>query len=81
MHILFVSPEVFPFAKTGGLADVIGILPQTLVAHGQKCSIILPFYRAVRQNGFEPKLLKAGLSVRSGDGSDTFDLYSVALKI
>ena len=30
MNILFVSSEVVPFAKTGGLADVIGALPGVL---------------------------------------------------
>jgi len=30
MNILFISSEVFPFAKTGGLADVLGALPDAL---------------------------------------------------
>ena len=30
MKILIVSPEVVPFAKTGGLADVAGSLPKAL---------------------------------------------------
>ena len=77
MHILFVSPEVFPFAKTGGLADVLGILPQAIAKRGHTCSTILPFYRTVHQSGLKPKLVKEGVSLRSGDGSDAFDLYSV----
>ena len=34
MRILFVSSEVFPFAKTGGLADVSASLPRALQAIG-----------------------------------------------
>lgn len=59
MNILFVSPEVFPFAKTGGLADVSGALPEALNKSGNKCSVIMPFYRKVRENGFRPSNLKS----------------------
>lgn len=30
MKILIASPEVYPFVKTGGLADVTGALPKAL---------------------------------------------------
>ncbi|MGB2691589.1 MAG: glycogen/starch synthase, partial [Thermodesulfobacteriota bacterium] len=30
MNVLFVASEMEPFAKTGGLADVIGVLPKRL---------------------------------------------------
>ena len=58
MNILFVSSEVVPFAKTGGLADVIGALPGVLSKRGHACSVILPFYKRVKENGFNPKLFK-----------------------
>ena len=35
LKILYVSAEVFPFAKTGGLADVAGSLPQKLKRMGE----------------------------------------------
>jgi starch synthase len=37
-----------PFAKTGGLADVVGALPPELVKLGHKVSVFLPLYRSVR---------------------------------
>jgi len=77
MHILFVSSEVVPFAKTGGLADVIGILPQALAKLNCKTSIILPFHRAVRKNGFKPSLLKTDVKIDIGKKTDTFNLYYI----
>lgn len=66
MDILFISPEVFPFAKTGGLADVIGALPEALAKRGHRSSIILPFYKCVKEKGFVPELFKK---------EKTFNLY------
>ncbi|MEI8011499.1 MAG: glycogen synthase GlgA [Candidatus Omnitrophota bacterium] len=47
MRIVFVSSEVFPFAKTGGLADVCGALPLELERLGHEVIIIMPAYRCV----------------------------------
>jgi starch synthase len=47
--VLFVSPEVVPFAKTGGLADVSGSLPRYLKKLGCDIRVALPFYRTARE--------------------------------
>jgi starch synthase len=49
MHIVYVSSEVEPFAKTGGLADVSGALPRSIARRGERISLITPFYRETRQ--------------------------------
>jgi len=41
-----VSAEASPFAKTGGLGDVLGALPAALVQAGEEVSVVLPLYRA-----------------------------------
>lgn len=46
MNVLFVSNEVAPFAKVGGLADVAGSLPQAVSAHGPDISVIMPQHRS-----------------------------------
>jgi len=45
MNILFVSSEIEPFSKTGGLADVCGALPRSIARRGVQISVITPFYR------------------------------------
>lgn len=47
LKILIVSAEVAPFAKTGGLADVAGSLPQALAAKGHDVRVAMPRYRKV----------------------------------
>ena len=44
VNVLFVSSEVEPFAKTGGLADVSGALPLAIRKLGQEIRIITPRY-------------------------------------
>jgi starch synthase len=45
-RILMVTPEAAPFAKTGGLADVLGALPAALAALGEEVAVVLPRYRS-----------------------------------
>ena len=47
LKILFLSAEVVPFAKTGGLGDVGGALPKFLRALGHDVRVVLPAYRAI----------------------------------
>lgn len=52
MKVAFCASEVFPFAKTGGLADVCGALPIALKTLGVDVRIFLPAYRGlIEQSG------------------------------
>ena len=52
LKILFISAEVAPFAKTGGLADVAGSLPHKLQEMGHDVRVVMPGYKIIgsRQN-------------------------------
>jgi starch synthase len=43
-----VGSEAQPYAKTGGLADVLGSLPQALARLGHQVDVVLPRYRGIR---------------------------------
>jgi len=47
MKILMVASEALPFAKTGGLADVLGSLPVALARLGHEVDVVIPRYRGV----------------------------------
>lgn len=81
LKILFVSSEVFPFVKTGGLADVSSALPQMLSELGHEVRIVIPKYGAVDDRKFkihEIVRLK-DLQVKIGDKDVIFSLKSCFL--
>ena len=45
--VLLIGSEAVPFAKTGGLADVLGVLPIALAQLGWSATIVLPRYRGI----------------------------------
>ncbi|HEY0946622.1 MAG TPA: glycogen/starch synthase, partial [Opitutaceae bacterium] len=46
MKIVHAASELFPYVKTGGLADAVGSLTATLAGFGHEVSVFLPGYRA-----------------------------------
>jgi starch synthase len=66
MKILFPVSEAVPFAKTGGLADVAGTLPQALARLGHEVYVVLPLYRQARNAGVGLNSTKLKLSVPLG---------------
>ncbi|MEO7003143.1 MAG: glycogen/starch synthase [Ktedonobacterales bacterium] len=56
LKILLVATEAVPYAKEGGVADVIGSLPKALAALGHDVRLFLPRYGLIdpQQWGLEP---------------------------
>lgn len=74
-RILFVSSEVDPFAKTGGLADVAMALPKELVTKGHDVRIVMPKYKSI-----EEKLdITTSMSVWVGSRKELFAIRELNL--
>jgi len=87
MKILFVSSEVVPFAKTGGLADVAAALPKAIKNLGHDIRIFMPRYKCVDPNlksevtvyFFESKYFANREELYCLDGRDNPDNYQAFL--
>ncbi|MBN2417823.1 MAG: glycogen synthase GlgA [Deltaproteobacteria bacterium] len=50
LKVLFISSEVVPYAKSGGLADVSGALSAELQEKGMSVRIVMPLYAVVKKS-------------------------------
>ena len=66
LKVLFVAAEAVPFAKTGGLGDVIGSLPKELKQQGVDARVILPNYQEIPEKYKKQMVLKNKFLVQVG---------------
>ncbi len=66
MKVIYVSSEVVPFAKTGGLAEIAGTIPKYLKKLGVDIIIIMPLYKVIKENNFH--LIKTDIQVETRIG-------------
>lgn len=66
LSILFSASEAVPFAKSGGLADVVGTLPRHLRSLGHDVRLVMPRYYRVDREKYALKLLPGVLVVPMG---------------
>ncbi|MEW9701431.1 glycogen synthase [Paenibacillus sp. SI8] len=64
---LYISTEVYPFAKTGGLADVSAFLPKSLRAHGYDVRIMMPKFRNVKDHYNDQLKFVAAIDIQIAD--------------
>lgn len=50
MKVLFVGSEANPFIKTGGLGDVLGALPKSLIKSDVDARVVIPKYKKINEN-------------------------------
>lgn len=68
MKIVHVASELFPYVKTGGLADAVAALSATLAERGHEVSVFLPGYRAAVDHPLAAAAKRTlGLRIEMGD--------------
>src|SRR5207247_7580445 len=68
MKILMISAEGPPLQRAGALVDVMDALPSALRARGHEVSVVLPFYREIKENrAFKKKDSGISVDVQAGD--------------
>lgn len=79
LNIVIVASEVYPFAKTGGLADVVGSLPKALASLGHQVSVIMPRYPMVERAVRSLEKVHGGLEVPLGLHTERGMIWSAKL--
>jgi starch synthase len=75
MKIAMIASEAVPFAKTGGLADVLGTLTTALERLGHEISLIVPAYRCALRSEFRASELPIEISVALGDRQEKATVF------
>jgi starch synthase len=75
MRILHLASEVAPYAKTGGLADVLGGLPEALAKEGLEIIVAVPRYRSIDPGRFHLARRLRTFSVPLGPERVSVGLY------
>jgi len=66
LKVLMATSECSPFAKTGGLGDVLGALPKSLVGKDVDCRVMMPKYKVIPEEYVEKMQFKEYFYVRVG---------------
>jgi len=76
LKIAFITPEMAPLAKTGGLADVTGAFPKYLSRLGQlEITVWLPFYREIKNKHLKLKPVASNLRLNFFPVENTFSIF------
>lgn len=79
LRILFVSAEVVPYAKVGGLADVAGSLPKSLKQLGHDVRVIMPRYGRIEPQEYDLEPASGTFSVSLPGRDEAASLWQTTL--
>jgi starch synthase len=74
-----VSSEAVPFAKTGGLADMVSALSLSLAKHGNEVRIVIPRYYSINKDELKLKALEGPMGVPIGGWEEWCGVYEGTL--
>ncbi len=74
LNILIATPEAVPYAKTGGLADVAGAVPEAIASRGHTVKLILPLYSHIDRDKHKLQIIASGLKARIAGREEVFQV-------
>ncbi len=75
LKIAFITPEAVPFAKTGGLADISGVLPGLLNQSGHAVKMFMPMYRQVTEKYKNLENIRNNIKVEIAEKTYSADIF------
>lgn len=75
-----IAPEAHPLARTGGLGDVMGALPQALAARGHEVAVFIPKYASIAASAITALTAEKFPTVNLGGKATAFTLEKVSPK-
>ena len=75
LKILFVATEATPYAKTGGLGDVVGSLPKSLKKMGVEVKVVIPLYSCIDRERYHLQKVFDNCCVHMGNCEEFFTFY------
>ena len=75
IKVLMTSAEISPFAKVGGLADVVGSLPPAMKKLGVDVRLMMPKYGSIDDRKYKLQKIYRNIKVPSATTMQTIDIY------
>jgi starch synthase len=74
LHVVHITAECWPFARTGGLGEAVAGLAASQVNTGVAVTVIMPLYRVIRESALELRTV-ASLTVTTSRGQESVQLH------
>ena len=75
MEIVFVTAEITPFSKVGGLADVSSALPKALRGLGHRVLVVTPLYRGIQTDRYSLARRLSRIEIPLGAKTHAVDVW------
>ena len=79
MKVLMATSEAIPYAKMGGLADMVSSLSLALARKGHEVCIVMPRYYGMNKEELKLKALEGPMGVPMGGGEQWCEVYTGTL--